>query len=63
DLTLEAGLKKHISFAMCRWTCALLDLRNGMEPDAIRQKLGISKIQWREIHHKLLQLDEQTPRE
>lgn len=63
DLTVESGLKKHISFAMCRWTCALLDLRAGMEPDAIRQKLGISKIQWREIYSKLMQLDEQTPRE
>lgn len=63
DLTIAASLKKHISFAMCRWTCALLDLRAGMEPDSIRQKLGISKIQWREIYNKLTQLDEQTPRE
>jgi site-specific recombinase XerD len=63
DITNEAGLTKHISFAMCRWTCALLDLRAGMEPDKIRQKLGISKIQWREIYNKLSQLDEQTPRE
>ncbi|GAB4579586.1 MAG: hypothetical protein Fur0022_23240 [Anaerolineales bacterium] len=63
DLTIESGLKKHISFAMCRWTCALLDLRAGMEPDKIRQKLGISKIQWREIYNKLSQLDAQTPRE
>ena len=61
DITNEAGLDKHISFAMCRWTCALLDLRAGMEPDKIRQKLGISKIQWREIYNKLSQLDAQTP--
>jgi site-specific recombinase XerD len=63
DITHESGLDKHISFAMCRWTCALLDLRAGMEPDKIRQKLGISKIQWREIYNKLSQLDERTPRE
>ncbi|MCB9136376.1 MAG: site-specific integrase [Anaerolineales bacterium] len=63
DITNEAGLHKHISFAMCRWTCALLDLRAGIDPDKIRQKLGISKIQWREIYNKLSQLDEQTPRE
>ena len=62
DITNEAGLEKHISFAMCRWTCALQDLRAGLEPDKIRQKLGISKIQWREIYNKLGQLDEQTPR-
>ena len=63
DITHASGLNKHISFAMCRWTCALLDLRAGMEPDKIRQKLGISKIQWREIYSKLSQLDEQTPGE
>lgn len=62
DISNESGLGKHISFAMCRWTCALLDLRAGMEPDKIRQKLGISKIQWREIYNKLSQLDAQTPR-
>lgn len=63
DISKEAGLEKHISFAMCRWTCALNDLRSGMETDKIRQKLGISKIQWREIYMKLAQLDEKTPRE
>jgi integrase/recombinase XerD len=41
---------------MCRWTCALADLLSGMEADKIRQKLGISKIQWREVSMKLRQL-------
>jgi integrase/recombinase XerD len=41
---------------MCRWTCALTDFHAGMEPDAIRQKLGVSKIQWRELFIKLKQL-------
>jgi hypothetical protein len=27
-----------------------------MEPDKIRQKLGISKIQWREVQMKLRRL-------
>jgi hypothetical protein len=27
-----------------------------MEADKVRQKMGISKIQWREIHMKLKQL-------
>ncbi len=61
DLGEEAGLEKHISFAMCRWTSALIDLRAGMEHNKIRQKLGISKIQWREVKMKLLQLDKKTP--
>ena len=56
DIGNEAGLTKHLSFDMCRWTCALTDFRAGMEPDQIRQKLGVSKIQWRELFNKLKQL-------
>jgi integrase/recombinase XerD len=56
DLSQEAGLDKHISFEMCRWTCALTDLQSGMDPDKIRQKLGLSKIQWREVSLKLRRL-------
>lgn len=56
DLSVEAGLEKHLSFDMCRWTCALNDRAIGIEPDKIRQKLGISKIQWREIGMKLERL-------
>lgn len=60
DLSREAGLEKHISFDMCRWTCALSDWLSGIEPDKIRQKLGVSKIQWREISMKLKKLAERT---
>ena len=56
DIGNEAGLNKHLSFDMCRWTSALNDYRAGEEPDKIRQKLGVSKIQWRELHNKLKQL-------
>jgi len=56
DLGLATGLDKHLSFDMCRWTCALADWRSDMDRNAIRQKLGISKIQWREIGMKLEQL-------
>ena len=56
DLSNEALLDKHLSFDMCRWTCALNDWRSGMEHDKIRQKLGISKIQWREVRMKLERL-------
>lgn len=57
DIGEEAGLSKHLSFDMCRWTCALRDYQNGIEPDRIRQKLGVSKIQWRELFIKLKQLN------
>jgi integrase/recombinase XerD len=56
DIGNEAGLTKHLSFDMCRWTCALTDYHAGIEPDQIRQKLGVSKIQWRELFIKLKKL-------
>ncbi len=56
DIGEEIGLEDQLSFLMCRWTCALNDLTNGMEPNKIRQKLGISDIQWREVRLKLRRL-------
>ena len=53
DLGKDAGITKRVSFSMCRWTCAVQDWRSGMEPNKIRQKLGISEVQWREISRKL----------
>jgi integrase/recombinase XerD len=53
DLGEAAGLDKHLSFDMCRWTSALQDYRSGMDRDRIRQKLGLSRIQWREVGTKL----------
>ncbi|HCU56938.1 MAG TPA: hypothetical protein DF984_01695 [Anaerolineaceae bacterium] len=53
DITRAAGFEKRISFDMCRWTSALMDLTDGVEPDKIRQKLGVSKIQFREVRRKL----------
>jgi len=56
DIGNAAELDKHLSFDMCRWTSALNDLTSGVDPDKIRQKLGISKIQWREVSQKLRSL-------
>ncbi len=61
DLGEEAGLGKHLSFEMCRWTCALTDLQAGMEANKVRQKMGLSKIQWREVKLKLEKLGAGTP--
>jgi site-specific recombinase XerD len=60
DIGEEAGLDKHLSFDMCRWTSALRDWQSLDDHDQIRQKLGISKIQWREVSMKLRQLSAQT---
>ncbi|HNT23266.1 MAG TPA: tyrosine-type recombinase/integrase [Anaerolineales bacterium] len=56
DLGEAAGLSKHLSFDMCRWTCALSDWQSDVDPNKVRQKLGISKIQWREVKMKLERL-------
>jgi len=56
DISEAAGIEKHLSFSMCRWNSALEDWREGIDRDRIRQKLGISKIQWREISMKLKKL-------
>jgi integrase/recombinase XerD len=56
DLGKAAGIKQQLSFVICRWTCALNDLRGGMEENRVRQKLGVSEIQWRELGMKLNRL-------
>jgi len=56
DIGEDAALDKHLSFDMCRWTYAINEYNRGTEADKIRQNLGVSKIQWREVHMKLRQL-------
>jgi len=56
DLSEGAGLTKHLSFDMCRWTFALNQWIEGTDKNKIRQLLGISKIQWREVRMKLERL-------
>ncbi len=56
DITEAGGFENRISFDMLRWTSALMDLMDGVEPDKIRQKLGVSKIQFREVRRKLRNL-------
>jgi integrase/recombinase XerD len=63
DLGEEAGLAKHLSFDMCRWTSALTDWQEGVDRDQIRQKLGVSKVQWRELGMKLGRLADQMAEE
>jgi integrase/recombinase XerD len=56
EISEAAGLDKRISFDMCRWSASLADFQDGEDKDTIRQKLGISKIQWREVGNKLKKL-------
>ncbi len=58
DIGVRAGLLKHLSFNMCRWTSVVHDYYTNTDPEIIRVKMGVSKIQWREIHMKLKKLRE-----
>ncbi len=56
DVAKQADLPHGLSFEMLRWTCAVRDYRAGMPADKLRQKLGISKITWREVGAKIAKL-------
>lgn len=54
----RAGLPpRRACFEVLRYTCALRDLRGGMEPERLRLKLGISEITWVETLERLERLN------
>ena len=57
DIGSDAGLTKHLSFAMCRWTCIVKDYAEGVSVDVIRDKMGVSQVQWRDVISKLKVLE------
>lgn len=52
DVARRAGIER-LSFEILRWTCALQDFRQGMDPEDLRRKLGLSEIQWRDTLRRL----------
>lgn len=61
DVAEAAGLNPALlSFENLRWASALRDWGNNVEPDDIRQKLGLSKIAWRETKAKLRKMAERA---
>ena len=56
DIGRDAALTKHLSFAMCRWTCFVKDYAEGVPMDVIRGKMGVSQVQWHEIYNKIKKL-------
>jgi integrase/recombinase XerD len=57
ECSKRAGLPTRIlSFEVLRWTCAVRDLKAGMDQDLLRRKLGLSHITWAETAEKLKQL-------
>lgn len=62
DVGELAGLPQgRLSFENLRWAAALYDYRRGLDQDLIRQKLGLSKVTWRETKNKLDRLNERYP--
>lgn len=54
DVGEAAGLAQgRLSFENLRWSSALREYREGGETSAIRQRLGLSPITWRETKNKL----------
>jgi site-specific recombinase XerD len=56
DIGKGADIPTKISFEMLRWTCAVRDYVDGVEPDLIREKLGLSPISWHETFAKTKKL-------
>lgn len=50
-----------VGFETLRWTCAVRDFRRGMPEDRLREKMGLSKISWRETRDKIYRLTGQQP--
>lgn len=56
DAAALAEIKDGVSFETMRWTSAVRSYRFGTPPDALRQKLGLSTIAWRETFEKIKRL-------
>ena len=56
DTTNHAALAQRITFDRLRWKCAVTDYLADMEPDLLRRKLGVSKVQWSEVRRRIVQL-------
>ena len=57
ELGEKAGIRYvQVGFETLRWTCAVRDYRNNMPEDVLRQKMGLSKISWRETREKIFLL-------
>lgn len=59
DAAVAAGLRSRVSFEILRWTCAVRDYQRGMDLETLREKMGLSRISWRETSDKILRLSAQ----
>lgn len=53
----KAGIRRlQVGFESLRWTAAVRDFRNGLPEERLREKMGLSKISWRETREKIQKL-------
>ena len=53
DAAQLAGIEGGVSFEGLRWTSAVRSYRFGTPPEALRKKLGLSEVTWRETFEKI----------
>ncbi len=58
----EQARVSRLTFEMLRWTCAARDYAEGMAPELLREKLGLSEITWYEVEVKLALLAQRMPK-
>ncbi|KAB2903446.1 MAG: site-specific integrase [Anaerolineae bacterium] len=58
DAARAAGLEGKVSFETLRWTSAVRQYLNGIDMEELREKMGLSRISWRETSTKIVQLAE-----
>jgi site-specific recombinase XerD len=56
DLEELAGVDKAVSFECLRWTSAVRSHVEGVDPDELRERMGLSKVTWRETFSKIRRL-------
>jgi site-specific recombinase XerD len=56
DIATDAGVEGKVSFEILRWTSAVRDYRRGMDLEELREKMGLSRISWRETSDKIVRL-------
>jgi site-specific recombinase XerD len=56
DIATDAGVEGKVSFEILRWTSAVRDYRRGMDLEELREKMGLSRISWRETSDKIIRL-------
>lgn len=63
DIGEGAEIPFKLSFEVMRWTSAVRDYRNGVDEQAIREKMGLSEASWYETSKKIKKLTERLDTE